>query len=129
MQEKKLSITALSCDVPGLDIEGMTLCVPLSAVRAHKRYKSRSLTTLGKCKHLLSLIRQAGFYAKSCANRDAPRPYWMTQRKAVWPPLGNVADAQLYASRSSFSILRLDICAIMRKKVLPQNLLRYCNVR
>ena len=66
---------------------------PLSAVSGHKRYNTLyfaipvikrqgcSLTTLGKCKHLLSLIRQAGSHAKSCANRDAVRPYWMTPHK------------------------------------------------
>lgn len=42
--------------------------------------RSRSLATLGDCKQSLSLVRQAGPHAKSCANRDATRPYWMTQR-------------------------------------------------
>ena len=49
------------------------------AIPAIKR-RSRSLATLGDCKQSLSLVRQAGPHAKSCANRDAARPYWMTQR-------------------------------------------------
>lgn len=54
------------------------------AIPAIKR-RSRSLATLGDCKQSLSLVRQAGPHAKSCANRDAARPYWKPRGKRNIP--------------------------------------------